>query len=95
MYCTSLTDNQVINVLNDEYKRMRNHPEGEIHDGAKTLYHEAREELLRRDIEPSDELVIEDDEEEEESDDEPALRLLPKEGIDRVVFLAAQCNRLR
>lgn len=73
MYCTSLTNSQVINVLNDEYKRMRNHPEGEIHDGAKTLYHEAREELLRRDIEPTGELIIEDDED-EEGDDENRLR---------------------
>lgn len=68
-YCTSLTTSQVINVLNDESQRMKNHPEGEIHDGAKQLYQEAREELLRRNIEPDDELeTIEEDEEDEDEE---------------------------
>ena len=56
-YCSSLTDNQVINVLNQEKSRMERHPEGDVHDGARDLYHEAREELLRRDIDPDGELT--------------------------------------
>ncbi len=56
-FCASLTDNQVINVLKDEKSRMEAHPEGNVHDGAVELYHEAREELLRRGIEPDDALT--------------------------------------
>lgn len=55
-YCTSLTDNQVINVLKDEKSRMERNPEGDVHDAAVELYHEAREECLRRGIEPDQEL---------------------------------------
>ncbi len=53
-YCSSLTDNQVINVLRDEKSRMERNPEGDAHDGAVELYQEAREELLRRGIEPDE-----------------------------------------
>ena len=55
-YCSSLTNNQVINVLKDEKSRMERHPEGDVHDGAKELYQEAREECLRRGIDPDQEL---------------------------------------
>lgn len=69
-YCTDLKIYQVINVLNDEYQRMKNHPEGDVHDGAAKLYQEAREELLRRGVEPDDELRQVDEDNEEEDEDE-------------------------
>lgn len=54
-YCSSLTSGQLLNVLRDEHSRMERHPEGDVHDGAVELYHEAREECLRRGIEPDQE----------------------------------------
>lgn len=59
-YCDSLKDFQVKNVLLDEWDRIKANPwpNSEVGQGAKELYQEAREELLRRGIEP-DEVLFE------------------------------------
>ena len=54
-YCSSLTDNQVQNVLCDEAKRATNND-----CPAEALYYEAREECVRRGIEPDDVLAERD-----------------------------------
>ena len=48
-FCTSLTNVQVENVLCDEAKRATNNDRP-----AEALYYEAREECVRRGIEPDD-----------------------------------------
>jgi len=52
-YCSSLTTRQVENVLKDEDHR-RKHSTGDVWQAAEELYKEAREELLRRGIEPDE-----------------------------------------
>jgi len=63
-YCSSLTNRQLVNVLNDEKNRMKRFP---VNDGvylaAKGIYHEAREECLRRGIEPDEALRDDPDDE--------------------------------
>jgi len=60
-YCRTLTDTQVINVLKAEYSRMHSYTDGgEIWQAAKELHQEAREELLRRGLEPGDYLVADE-----------------------------------
>lgn len=54
-YCTSLTNAQVVNVLCDEALRADENPT-EVGRAALELYREAREECIRRGIEPDDEL---------------------------------------
>lgn len=53
-YCASLTNSQVVNVLRDEKSRIDRHPDGpaDVLETARELYQEAREECLRRGIEP-------------------------------------------
>jgi hypothetical protein len=54
-YCRTLTDYQVKNVLCDEADRYHRHEgQGEVAVAAMELYHEAREELQARGINPDD-----------------------------------------
>jgi hypothetical protein len=55
-YCSTLTDNQVRNVLCDEASRFQRHGAGDVAEGAKELYYEAREECARRGIDADEEL---------------------------------------
>lgn len=51
-YCSSLTRNQLLNVLRDENERRKRG--GEVGEAAQELYQEAREECIRRGIEPDE-----------------------------------------
>ena len=54
-YCRTLTDYQVKNVLVNEADRYHRHEgQGEVAVAAMELYHEAREELQARGINPND-----------------------------------------
>lgn len=57
-YCASLQTYQVINVLNDEYQRMKRfHRDSDGYQYAHDLYYDARQELRARGENPDEHLI--------------------------------------